>query len=598
MALDGVVISGIVSELNKKILGGRIYKIYQPEIDEICLVVKNKTVTENRTDRLVISADASLPLIYISDDNKENPAVAPNFCMLLRKHIGNGRIVNICQPGFERIVELTVEHLDEMGDLCSKKIIIEIMGKHSNIIFVDSDGTIIDSIKHISHMVSSVREVLPGRVYAYPPAQDKVNPLDIDIDYFMNHIMTKPITIAKAIYTSMTGISPVMANEISYRAGIDSGLSTSALTEDEKKRLFDEFINTVINIKEENYIPCIAYKGYEPQEFSSLALTMYGDDSNSSIMPDENINGLKLFDSISKVIQEYYSGKSIVTRIRQRSTDLRKIISNAIERTSKKYDLQLAQMKDTEKRDKYKVYGELLTTYGYNAKPGDKQLVCENYYTGKEITIPLEPELTVMENSKKYFAKYNKLKRTYEALTELIIESKTELDYLLSVQNSLEIATTETDLVQIKTELIESGYIRGKNDRNKNKKSVKSKPLHYISSDGYHMYVGKNNIQNEEITFKLANGSDMWFHAKQMPGSHVIVKVEGNKELPDRTYEEAARLAAFYSSGKTGPKVDVDYTERKNLKKPPKAKPGYVIYHTNYSMTIEPDIRGIKEEKS
>lgn len=310
-------------------------------------------------------------------------------------------------------------------------------------------------------------------------------------------------------------------------------------------------------------------------------------------MPYKDVDGLKLFDSMSCVIEEYYRAKSVVTRIRQRSTDLRKIVANAIERTAKKYDLQLSQLKDTEKRDKYKVYGELITAYGYSCKPGDKELTCENYYDGTTITIPLDPEQSAMENGKRYFAKYNKLKRTYEALMELTVESKAELDYLLSVQNSLDIAKTENDLQEIKQELVESGYIRGRQDKNKQKKQAKAKPLHYISSDGFHMYVGKNNYQNEELTFRFAEGNDMWFHAKQMPGSHVIVKTEG-KELPDRTYEEAARLAAYYSTGHEAPKVEIDYTAKKNLKKPPKAKPGFVIYHTNYSMSIEPDIHGIQ----
>ena len=583
MALDGVVISGIVSELKSKLSGGRIYKIYQPEVDELCIVIKNKSHEGNTTARLVLSADASLPLIYLTEKTKENPAVAPNFCMLLRKHIGNGRIVDITQPGFERIVEFKIEHLDELGDLCTKKLIVEIMGKHSNIIFTDSEDTIIDSIKHISHQVSSVREVLPGRSYQYPPAQDKKSPMDVDVNYFMNHILTKPETLCKAIYTSVTGISPVMANEIAYRAGVDSSVSTAGLTMEDKEKLFSEFTGIVTQIKQEAFAPCIAYSGYEPKEFSAVTLRSYEDLE------------LKEFDSISELIEEYYSGKSIVTRIKQRSTDLRKIVANAIERTSKKYDLQLAQLKDTEKRDKYKVYGELITAYGYGVSPGAKELTCENYYTGKEITIPLDPDISVMDNGKKYFAKYNKLKRTYEALSELSVESKEELQYLLSVQNSLEFANSDNDLTQIKAELIESGYIRGRIDKDKSKKMEKSKPLHYISGDGFHMYVGKNNYQNEELTFKVATGNDMWFHAKQMPGSHVIVKLEGATELPDRTYEEAARLAAFYSSGKTSPKVDVDYTQRKNLKKPPKSKPGYVIYHTNYSMTIEPDIMGIKE---
>lgn len=597
MALDGVVISGIISELKHKLVGGRIYKIYQPEVDEINLVVKNKVDDENITSRLVLSADATLPLMYLNDRNKENPAVAPNFCMLLRKHIGNGRIIDIKQPEFERIAEFTIEHLDEMGDLCTKKLVIEIMGKHSNIIFVDSDNVIIDSIKHISHQISSVREVLPGRCYEYPPAKDKKNPMTISEEEFVTEVLAKPIELSKAIYTSLTGISPVIANEICYRAGLDGNVSTDALTASDKGHLLDSFKELVDTIQGEKYISCIAYNGYEPKEFSCIKLTSYGEFVDNDNIPAADVKGLKAYDSISMLIAEYYSGKSVITRIKQKSTDLRKIVANAIERTSKKYDLQIKQLKDTEKRDKYKVYGELINTYGYNLSDGASVLKCINYYDGNEIEIPLDKDFSPIENSKRYFAKYNKLKRTYEALSVLSVESKEELDYLLSVQNSLEYANSENDLAQIKSELIESGYIKGRIQNKKGSKNVKSKPLHYISSDGYHMYVGKNNFQNEELTFDFANGSDLWFHAKQMPGSHVIVKTNGEDLLPDRTYEEAARLAAYYSTGRTGSKVDVDYTAKKNLKKPPKAKPGYVIYHTNYSMTIEPDIHGIKEEK-
>lgn len=595
MALDGIAISGIVSELKRRLIGGRIYKIYQPEVDEICLIVKNRTETGNTSERLVLSADAGLPLMYLTDSAKENPAAAPNFCMLLRKHIGNGRILDIVQPGFERITEFTIEHMDEMGDLCRKKLIIEIMGKHSNLIFTDSEGVIIDSIKHISHQVSSVREVLPGRAYVYPPTQGKKNPLETDVNYFMNHVLAKSLSVTKAIYTSLTGISPVMANELSFRAGIDGSVSTAALSMADRERLYEEFCRMIRDIREANYAPCIAYEGYEPKEFSALPLSIYGAPADSRRMPDRDISGLKMFLSMSAVIEEYYSRKSIVTRMKQRSVDLRKIVANAIERTAKKYDLQLAQLADTEKRDKYRIYGELITAYGYQAEQGDTCLSCENYYDGKQISIPLDPELSAMENSKRYFAKYNKLKRTYEALNKLAAETKEELDYLLSVQTSLSFAASETDLRQIKTELTESGYIRGRVDREKNKRQEKSKPLHYISADGFDMYVGKNNYQNEELTFQVANADDMWFHAKQMPGSHVIVRMDGAKELPDSTYEEAARLAAYYSSGKDAPKVDIDYTVRKNLKKPPKAKPGFVIYHTNYSMTIQPDIHGIRE---
>ena len=237
MAFDGVTVSAIVGELKKNLTGGRIYKIYQPEVDELCLVVKNRTEQGNTTSRLVISADASLPLLYLTDQTKENPTTAPNFCMLLRKHIQNARILSVTQPDFERIVEMEFEHLDEMGDLCRKKLIVEIMGKYSNIIFTDADGTIIDSIKHISHQISSVREVLPGREYVYPPSQDKANPLTIDINYFMNHVLRKPVSVMKAIYTSLTGFSPVIANEVCDRAGVDGGMSTAGLSMREQEAL-------------------------------------------------------------------------------------------------------------------------------------------------------------------------------------------------------------------------------------------------------------------------------------------------------------------------------------------------------------------------
>ena len=594
MAMDGITIAGIVKELKTRLEGGRIYKIYQPEDDEICLIVKNKTSKGNTSDRLVISANAGIPMIYISDRNKDNPAVAPNFCMLLRKHIGNGRIIDIKQPDFERIIEIYIEHLDEMGDVCIKKLIVEIMGKHSNIIFVDKDDNIIDSIKHVSHAVSSVREVLPGREYVYPPSKEKMNPLDADVNYFINHVLAKPERIEKAIYMSYTGISPVTANEILFRSGVDKN-NTDELDLLEKDKIYSAFSGMFKDIKEGKFMPCIAYDGYEPKEFSSILLSSYGEVCADKSIPAKNVRGLKSYTSISETIYDYYAKKSVSSRMKQHSTDLRKIVSNAIERTSKKYDLQIAQLKDTDKRDKYKVYGELITAYGYNVNAGAKELVCDNYYTGEKITIPLKTEKSAMDNAKDYFEKYNKLKRTYEALTTLTKETKDELNYLISVKNALDIANMEGDLKQIKQELIESGYVKGKGHGKDKKNRVKSKPLHYISSDGFDMYVGKNNYQNEELSFQFSDAKDMWFHAKTVPGSHVIVKTRGESELPDSTYEEAARLAAYYSSARENGKVEIDYTERKNLKKPPKSNPGFVIYHTNYSMTIEPDINGIEE---
>ncbi|RHG62847.1 Rqc2 family fibronectin-binding protein [Coprococcus comes] len=576
MAFDGITIANIVKELNDTILNGRIAKIAQPENDELLLTIK----PAKGQVRLVISASASLPLIYLSRDNKPSPMTAPNFCMLLRKHIANGRIVGISQPSLERIIRFEIEHLDELGDLCRKSLIVEIMGKHSNIIFCNEKGMIIDSIKHVSAQMSSVREVLPGREYFIPDTMKKENPLGIPEENFTQELRSKPMPVGKAIYNSFTGISPVVAEEICYLAGIDSSVPASEMSGDQLAHLYRQFTYFMEQVTESKFAPAIYYDGNEPKEFSSLLLTHF---SNYQV---------KSYDSISEVIRTYYSSRDLITRIRQKSSDLRRVVQTALERNRKKYDLQLKQLRDTENRDKYKVYGELIHTYGYNLEEGAKELEALNYYTNEMIKIPLDPQKTPQENAKKYFDRYNKQKRTFEALSELIKETKDEIDYLESVSKSLDIARSEDDLIQIKEELIESGFIRRKQSAKKVK--ITSKPFHYISSDGFHMYVGKNNLQNEELTFHFANGGDWWFHAKKAPGSHVIVKTNG-EELPDRTFEEAARLAAHYSKNSGAEKVEVDYVEKKQVKKPNGSKPGFVVYYTNYSMMIDSDISGIQE---
>lgn len=582
MALDGLVIANVIKELNDTLLGGRINKISQPENDALVLVIKN-----NRSQyKLFLSANASLPLIYLTQENKPNPITAPNFCMLLRKHLNSARILSITQPGLERIIDIEIEHLNELGDVCTKHLITEIMGKHSNIIFCDDKKMIIDSIKHISGLVSSVREVLPGRDYFIPETQDKWNPLTVDCEHFLEKVMTKPLPIAKALYTSLTGISPLIANEICHRASIDGEASTSSLSEMEGLHLYKNFERLMTDIKNNSFFPNVIYQNGEPVEFSSTTLTTY------------NSSEHKEFESISELLEQYYAQRNTLTRIRQKSVDLRKIVSNAIERTRKKYDLQMKQLKDTDKRDKYKVYGELITAYGYNVEEGSKQMTALNYYTNEEVTIPLDPTITPIENAKKYFDKYSKLKRTYEALTKFTEETKEELEHLESISAALDIALQEEDLIQLKEELMEYGYMKRKFVSKKDAKKQKSasKPFHYISSDGFHMYVGKNNFQNDELTFKFAVGNDWWFHAKGMAGSHVIVKTNG-EELPDRTFEEAGKLAAYYSKARELSKAEIDYTEKKNVKKPNGGKPGFVVYYTNYSLIIEPDITGIEEVK-
>ena len=574
MALDGIVISNIVEELNQTILNGRISKIAQPELDELLLTIKN-----NKTQyKLLLSAGASLPLIYLTQESKVNPMTAPNFCMLLRKHLNGGKIISITQPNLERIIHFEIEHFNDMGDLCQKFLTIELMGKHSNIIFRD-DNLIIDSIKHVSSQMSSVREVLPGRSYFIPDTQEKFNPLILKEDTFYDKILSKPMPLSQAIYKSLTGISPIIAEEICYETNLDSAVPANTLSEVERVHLYHAFQNFIDKIKKKEYSPIIFYKEREPIEFSSLPLTIYQEFSS------------KTYSSISQVLETYYASKNTLTRIRQKSSDLRKIVQTALERNRKKYDLQLKQLKDTEKRDNYKLYGELLYTYGYNIKEGAKELEAFNYYDNNTlIKIPLDPDFSAQENAKRYFDKYGKLKRTYEALSEYSKETKEEITHLESIATALDIALLEEDLQEIKEELIEYGYIRRKYTAKKQK--ITSKPFHYLSSDGFHIYVGKNNFQNEDITFQLATGNDWWFHAKGIPGSHVIVKTQG-KDLPDKTFEEAARLAAFYSKGRGNEKVEIDYTEKKNIKKVAGAKPGFVIYHTNYSMLVSPDIQNI-----
>ena len=577
MALDGLVIAGMVQELNTCILGGRISKIAQPESDELMFTIKSE---RRQQYRLLISAGASLPLIYFTEQNKPAPMTAPNFCMLLRKHIGGGKFTRIWQPGLERIINFEIEHLNELGDVCHKTLVVEIMGKHSNIIFCNEEGMIIDSIKHISSQVSSVREVLPGRSYFIPETQEKLNPLNYKSSEFIAAVSSKPMPLAKSIYCSMTGISPLIAEEICHRASLDSGRSANSFSETELIHLEHQFDLVVDTVKSGQLMPNIVYEGQVPVDFSVVHLSQYDDFTEEK------------FDTVSGMLEHYYATRNVITRIRQRSADLRRIVQTALDRNRKKYDLQQKQLKDTEKREKFRIYGELINTYGYNLEEGAKKLTCLNYYDNKEITIPLDDTKTPQENAQHYFEKYNKLKRTWEASVKLTEETKGEIEHLESISTALDIARSEEDLVQIKEELTEYGYIRRHYTGKRMK--ITSRPFHYVSSDGFDIYVGKNNFQNEDLTFKTAVGNDWWFHAKGCPGSHVIVKTNG-EELPDRTFEEAARLAAYYSKNRGAEKAEVDYVERKFVKKVAGARPGFVIYHTNYSMLVPTDVTGIQE---
>lgn len=580
MAFDGFTVAALTSELSQQLTDGRLQKIAQPEADELLLSIK-----KNRTTyRLVLSANPSLPLVYLTEQPKTSPPAAPNFCMLLRKHLNGARITDISQYGLERVIRISLENLNELGDEVTKYLVVEIMGKHSNIIFLDDSDRIIDSIKHVSSLVSSVREVLPGRDYFIPNTKKKHDPFDITTDAWMKEVITQPCGVAQGLCRYFTGFSLNTAHEIADRSRVDGDAPFASLNGNQRASLFETLKDILASTRAGAFSPEIVWDGNEPVEFSAFELTMY---KNFTHQP---------FPTMSQTIEHYYREKDIVQRIRQKSTELRKHVTNLLERTAKKLAIQEKQLADTGKRDKFKVYGELIHTYGYQMEAGEKELVCTNYYDGKEVRIPVDPTLSPSENANHYFNRYNKLKRTFEAVTIQIAETKELLEHLETILTALDIARQEEDLVQIKQELIDSGYMKSRDSgRRKNKQALpKSDPLHYVSSDGYDIYVGKNNYQNDYLTFKFASGNDWWFHVKQAPGSHVIIKCN-NEEPPVTTFEEAASLAAFYSQKRDAQKVEIDYVQKKHVKRPKGGRSGFVVYYTNYSMVVSPDISLIKE---
>ena len=600
MAFDGITVAGLCSELQDTIGGGRIYKIAQTDKNELVITIRPPAERGGGQLRLYLCADPSLPLVYLTRTSRQAPLQAPAFCMLLRKHLQNGRIVSVTQPGLERILRFEVEHRNEMGDLCTHYLIVEIMGKHSNIIFLDDKDMIVDSIRHVSSLVSSVREVLPGRPYFIPDTQSKKDPLTETRQGFLSVLDNGNMDVAKLLLRSYTGFSTVAAQELAHRADLTQDRSAALLSPEEKESLLYQFEKLILQINEKKFTPvmyCRQGEGHStgaPAEFSLIQLSHYADCIE---VP---------YESPSALLEDFYARKNVYTRIRQRSADLRHIVQTILERDVHKYDLQCRQIKDTEKRDKYKVYGELLNAYGYSVPAGAKSCELDNYYTGQKITVPLDPTLTPQQNAQKYFDRYARMKRTNEALTRLTAEVSAEIEHLRSIQNALEFSTTDGDLSQIRREMEESGFLRrkytgSKNLRGESKKgrsrTPQSKPLHYISSDGYDLYVGKNNTQNDEITFHMADGRDIWFHANDMPGSHVILRSGGRTmdEIPDRVFEEAASLAAYYSSGREQGKVEIDYLERRNVKKPSGAAPGFVVYYTNYSILARTDISALRE---
>lgn len=577
MALDGLVIHSIVDELHKKLLGGKFDKVYQPENDEVVLHIRNN----KENFKLVLSCSASNPRVYLASDyKKENPINAPMFCMLFRKYIQGGNIVNVSQVDFERIIKISVESFDELKEKTTKDIIIEIMGRHSNIILThSSNNKIIDSAKRIPPSVSRVRQILPGQTYVLPPKQDKLNPItDISLNSFVDTLSSFDGPIFKAIYSKFLGISPVIAKEICFRANIDENLLVSEISSDDISKIYKEFHNLFKHIKDNIYNPCMVIDTSIDKvlDFSCINLSLF---SNLSIIND---------DSISKILENYYATKDIKDRIHQRSSDLRKSISIKLDRLYNKLNKQEKELIESENADIYKIKGELITSYIYMIEKGMESVEVSNFYDPeyKNIKISLNTNFTPSENAQKYFKKYNKLKTAKKEITSQMEITKEEIDYLENIMLSIENCENLAELMDIREELGKVGYLRSKNNSKKETK-LTTKPHEFVSSNGFKILVGKNNKQNDHLTLKVASNEDIWMHTKNIPGSHVIIKTEG-KEVPDETIFEGAMLAAFFSKSKMSSQVPVDYTKKKNVKKPNGAKPGMVIYDTNNTVYVTP----------
>ena len=583
MAFDGITVSAIKAEIEDKILGGRIDKVYQPEKDEIILGIRSM----GQAYKLLLTSNASNPKFHFTQTNPSNPMTPPLFCMVMRKHLQSGKIIKIEQPDFDRILNIYVESLNELGDYSVKKLVLEIMGRHSNIILTDENNTILDCIKHIGHDTSSVREVLPGREYTLPPSQGKINTLELDNNDFNEVLENNPtFEIQSVIYKNYTGISPIAASEICYRANVNGSTPVEALTDIQKEIVFNKFAELVEDIKANRFYPeSITNEKGKTIDFSPIEMTQF--------------NGLEIkkYTSISELIESFYANRDFAYRIGQKTQDLRKLITQNIERCIRKKDIQMQTLRSIKNRDELRLKGELLTANIYSIKKGMTTVELPNYYSENQelVAIELDSNKTPSENAQKYYKAYNKAKRTFEALKDQIKSNDEELAYLESVLTSVNNCTDEQDVKEIRRELREEGYVKKvKNQKDKSKKH--SVPLHFISQDGFDIYVGKNNIQNDELTLKFARPRDIWMHTKNIPGSHVIIVANG-QTIPDTTLNEGAMLSAFYSKAKNSSKVPVDYTEKKNVKKPNGSKPGFVIYETNktaYITTSEEEIKKIR----
>lgn len=579
MALDGISVAALVEELNNGLSGSRVDKIQQTESDELLISFYGGS---GGGRKLRLTANSQVARVCFTQDKKKSPETAPLFCMLLRKHLSGARFKSAEQPDFERVIKIVFEGTNEFGDLCEKHLIAELMGRHSNIILVDESGKIVDSIKHIDFSVSSVRQVLPGLLYENPPSQDKANILTVTLTEIVDIINSqdKGLRADKAILDGFLGISPLISREIVYRALGTTDIYLEQLDYSKILDLAQCSFEIFKKVQNKEFTPCYLVRKDtdKPFEFSAVEILQYEDAAD-----------VVLQGNLSEAVENFYREKDKKERLSRKSAHLVKLVGNNIDRCAKKLITQRSELSDTENMEKYKRYAELITANLYALKDGEKQAVVVDYYDEEmpEITISLDERLSPANNAQKYFKKYNKAKTAAEELTKQIKMAEKELLYLESVEEELKKAETEEDLSEIADELSEEGYLKRSTDKRKKKKEV-SRPLEFVTDEGFVILVGKNNKQNDLLTLKMAKNSDMWFHTKDIHGSHVILRYEYGKEFTENSIVAAAKYAAKYSKASESANVPVDYTLAKFVKKPSGAAPGMVIYTNNKTINVKP----------